>query len=123
MKPILRILLVTLVAAVAVSAVISAADARPKKPGGTVTKPKQCTAEGETMESGSTMDVLEQTSKGVVVRSYTCNNGKVCLKAYDEKGKRLNGDGDCWMSPATVVQTSSSGANAAPPVGPVATAG
>ena len=100
MTPIVRILLVALAAAISIAAVTSTADARPKKPGAVA---KGCTAEGETMASGTTMEVLEETSKGVLVRKYTCVNGKVCLKAYDENGNRINGDGDCWMSPASLL--------------------
>ena len=113
MSPVLRIVAVAVVAALGVAAVASSADARFKKPGEPVAK--KCYVEGETMESGSTMDVLEQTSKGVLVRSYTCVNGRVCLKAYDEKGNRINGAGDCWMSPASQQLDPSGGAVAPGP--------
>ena len=100
MTSILRILVVALAAAISVATVTSTADARFKKPGPVA---KSCSVEGETMASGTTMDVLEETSKGVLVRKYTCVNGKVCMKAYDENGNRINGAGDCWMSPASLL--------------------
>jgi hypothetical protein len=116
MTRVIRVLLVVMVAAISVSATMSTADARPKKPGGVVTKPKSCKLPDGlgTLESGG--ELLEEHQSGGGYNVYTCNNGEVCLKAYGGNGKRLNADGDCWYDPALLFPRPSSGSAIAPSV-------
>jgi hypothetical protein len=107
MTRVIRILLVVMVAAISVSATMSTADARPKKPGAAESQKKSCKLPGKlgTLEDGG--ELLEEDPSGDGINIITCSNGTVCVKAIFDSGNSLK---TCWYSPALLFPASSSGA-------------